>query len=80
METKWSREKAWAWYNARAWIRGCNFMSSDCANRIDRWQSYGFEKQFHDLYRPSLRPYNPNEIRMMQRMCTLANKDFAEKA
>ena len=44
METKWSREKAWAWYNARAWIRGCNFMSSDCANRIDQWQSYGFEK------------------------------------
>ncbi|MGN0635846.1 MAG: cellulase family glycosylhydrolase [Acutalibacteraceae bacterium] len=46
MGTKWSREKAWAWYNAKPWIRGCNFMSSDCANRIDQWQSYGFEARF----------------------------------
>lgn len=28
----WSKEKAWAWYNKRTWMRGCNFMSSDCAN------------------------------------------------
>ncbi len=41
----WSREKAWEWYNSRPWIRGCNFMGSDCANRVDQWQSYGFEKR-----------------------------------
>ena len=39
----WSKEKAWEWYNARTWMRGCNFMGSDCANRIDQWQEYGFE-------------------------------------
>lgn len=41
----WSKEKAWEWYNARTWMRGCNFMSSDCANRIDQWQEYGFEER-----------------------------------
>ena len=41
----WSKEKAWSWYNSRPWIRGCNFMGSDCANRVDQWQSYGFEER-----------------------------------
>jgi len=39
----WSKERIWNWYNARPWIRGCNYMSADCANRIDQWQAYGFE-------------------------------------
>ena len=41
----WSRERAWAWYNEHNWLRGCNFMSSDCANRIDQWQEEGFEER-----------------------------------
>lgn len=41
----WSKEKAWKWYNSKPWLRGCNFMSSDCANRIDQWQEYGFEER-----------------------------------
>ena len=46
MENKWSKEKIWKWYNSRPWIRGCNYMSADCANRIDQWQEYGFEERF----------------------------------
>ena len=42
---RWSSEKAWEWYNSKPWIRGCNFMGSDCANRIDQWQEYGFEEK-----------------------------------
>ncbi len=42
---RWSKERAWEWYNNHSWIRGCNFMSSDCANRIDQWQEYGFEER-----------------------------------
>lgn len=44
MGEQWSRERAWKWYNDRAWLRGCNYMSSDCVNRIDQWQEYGFEE------------------------------------
>lgn len=51
MENVWSKERAWAWYDAHAWIRGCNFMSSDCANRIDQWQEYGFEERFETAKR-----------------------------
>ena len=51
MGTKWSKEKVWDWYNSRPWIRGCNFMSSDCANRVDQWQEYGFEERFETTKR-----------------------------
>ncbi|MBE6635452.1 MAG: hypothetical protein E7617_04555 [Ruminococcaceae bacterium] len=45
MKRKWSKAKIWEWYNARPWIRGCNFIGSDCANRLDQWQSYGREER-----------------------------------
>lgn len=46
MGVKWSEERIWEWYNSKAWIRGCNFISSDCANRIDQWQSYKCDERF----------------------------------
>jgi len=42
---QWSKERIWKWYNERPWIRGCNYMSADCANRIDQWQSLGFDER-----------------------------------
>ncbi|MBE6591532.1 MAG: hypothetical protein E7646_05775 [Ruminococcaceae bacterium] len=41
MKDQWTKEQAWRWYNTKPWIRGCNFIGSDCANRRDLWQSYG---------------------------------------
>ena len=46
MNKTWSKERAWEWYNAHPWLRGCNYMSADCANRIDQWQESGFEERF----------------------------------
>lgn len=51
MNGQWTKEQAWKWYNSRPWIRGCNFMSSDCANRIDQWQEFGFEERFETTKR-----------------------------
>ena len=51
MGTKWSKEKVWEWYNERPWIRGCNYMSADCANRVDQWQEYGFEERLETTKR-----------------------------
>ncbi|MBO5199843.1 MAG: cellulase family glycosylhydrolase [Clostridia bacterium] len=45
MGERWSKERIWEWYDARPWLRGCNFMGSDCANRIDQWQELGFEER-----------------------------------
>ncbi|MBQ7649391.1 MAG: hypothetical protein IJS15_00445, partial [Victivallales bacterium] len=45
MKTKWSVKQINDWYDNRPWIRGCNFMSSDCANRVDQWQAYEFDKR-----------------------------------
>lgn len=41
---RWSKERAWEWYNAHPWIRGCNYMCADCVNRVDQWQSLHFEE------------------------------------
>lgn len=41
----WPKEKAWEWYEQQPWIRGCNYMSADCANRVDQWQKLGFEER-----------------------------------
>ena len=45
MAARWSKEKAWEWYNSRPWIRGCNYMGSDCANRLDMFQQYKSEEK-----------------------------------
>lgn len=42
---QWSKERIRDWYDKEPWIRGCNFMGSDCANRIDQWQELGFEER-----------------------------------
>ena len=39
---------------------------------------YDFTKWFHDLYRPSHRPYDPNEIRVIREFNALADKDMAK--
>jgi hypothetical protein len=45
MGERWSEKHAWEWYNSIPWLRGCNFLSSDCCNRIDQLQEEGFEKR-----------------------------------
>lgn len=36
--SRWTAERAWDWYRARPWIRGFNYVASDCVNRIEQWQ------------------------------------------
>ncbi len=55
---RWSKEQAWTWYDSRPWLRGCNYMSADCANRIDQWQALGFEERFETTER---------ELQLMQK-------------
>ena len=45
MKRRWTKEEAWAWQEKVGWMRGCNFIGSDCANRIDMWQSYKSEER-----------------------------------
>ena len=47
----WTKEKAWEWYDAQPWIRGCNYMPASCANHIDLWQEYGSEARFEEMER-----------------------------
>lgn len=38
-----------------------------------------FTKWLHDLYRPSLRPYDPKEIDIIKKFTALADRDFRER-
>ena len=51
MKERWTKEQANAWYAKQGWLRGCNFIGSDCANRIDQWQSYGREERMRTAER-----------------------------
>lgn len=45
MKRKWTIDEANEWYKKLGWMRGCNFIGSDCANRLDMWQSYRSEEK-----------------------------------
>ncbi|MGN0852027.1 MAG: alpha/beta fold hydrolase [Kiritimatiellia bacterium] len=47
----WAKEKAWQWYDAQPWIRGCNYMPASAANRVDQWQELGAEERFAEVER-----------------------------
>ena len=47
----WTAEKAWEWYRAQPWIRGCNYMPASAANRVDQWQELGSEARFEEVER-----------------------------
>lgn len=40
MNRRWTENEIKAWYDALPWLRGCNFLPSNCVNRLDMWQSY----------------------------------------
>lgn len=45
MKRKWTCEEANEWYAKLGWLRGCNFIGSDCTNRLDMFQSYKAEEK-----------------------------------
>ena len=45
LKSKWTMQEANDWYNKLGWLRGCNFIGSDCTNRLDMWQSYKSEEK-----------------------------------
>lgn len=47
----WTKERAWEWYDAQPWIRGCNYMPASAANRVDQWQGLGAEERFAEVER-----------------------------
>ena len=48
---KWSKEKAWEWYNSRSWIRGFNFVPSDCSGWVEMWQEYDHQSKVETIRR-----------------------------
>lgn len=48
---RWSEKKAWEWYHARPWIRGFNFVPSDCSGWIELWQEYNHAAKVETIRR-----------------------------
>lgn len=51
MTERWTEEQANSWYAKLPWLRGCNFIGSDCANRFDMWQSHNAQKHLETAER-----------------------------
>ena len=43
----------------------------------EAYANFDFTKWFHDLYRPSLNPYDPRETELIQMLCARADANFA---
>ena len=44
MTEKWSKEKAWQWYNGKPLIVGFNFIPSNVINFVELWQNLGHDE------------------------------------
>ena len=42
---RWDKERANKWYLKYGWLTGCNFIGSDCCNRLDMFQKYKIEEK-----------------------------------
>lgn len=64
---RWSQQRAWEWYNSRPWIRGCNYMSANCVNRVDQWQSLHFDEHLEETERELevMRELGFNSVRLI---------------
>lgn len=40
---RWPARKAWAWYQERPWLAGCNFLPSGAVNDVEMWQKESFD-------------------------------------
>lgn len=46
--TRWSREKAWEWYEKQPWLVGTNFNPSTSINQLEFWQEDTFDTETID--------------------------------
>lgn len=44
MGERWSKERVWKWYDKMGWLRGCNFVPSNCMGFLDMFQNYDYEE------------------------------------
>ncbi len=47
-QTRWSEEKANAWYQNHRWLVGCNFSPSTAINQLEMWQADSFDPKTID--------------------------------
>ncbi|MGB5436130.1 MAG: cellulase family glycosylhydrolase [Maribacter sp.] len=45
---RWSKEKAWEWYNGQPWLVGANFNPSTAINQLEFWQEDTFDPETID--------------------------------
>lgn len=48
---RWSESRVSDWYRARPWIRGFNYVASDCVNRIEQWQEFEHDQKIKTIDR-----------------------------
>ena len=80
---KWSNQKAWEWYNSRPWIRGFNFVPSDCSGWVELWQEYNHAAKVETIRRElalarqigfnAVRQFLAFDVWMYQRESFMAN-------
>ncbi|WP_394327505.1 hypothetical protein, partial [Haladaptatus sp. W1] len=45
---RWSKEKAWNWYDKQDWLVGCNYLPSTAVNPTEMWLAESFDPETID--------------------------------
>ena len=45
---RWSSEKAYAWYESKGWLAGCDYIPSTAINQLEMWQKDTFDPETID--------------------------------
>lgn len=43
-QQRWSKDKAWSWYNSHPWLAGTNFNPSTAINQLEFWQEDTYDR------------------------------------
>ena len=61
---RWEPARAWAWYQARPWLRGCNFNPSSAINQLEMWQPETFDPEINRCELGLLAELGLNSVRV----------------
>jgi len=78
-DPRWSKERAWKWYNSRPWINGCNYLPSYASNSVEFWQADTFDAKIIDKELALAEDVGYNSIHILMQYLVWENNPEAYK-
>ena len=78
-DKRWSKERAWNWYNSRPWINGCNYLPGYAGNSTEFWQDDTFNPELIDRELALAEMVGYNSVRVLMQYLVWENNPGSYK-